>query len=646
MKRLLIAAAFLTLILSGRVSAEERILLFNSSISVNHDALITVSESITVQVEGDKIKRGIFRDIPTRYKYEKGPRRISKLSVLEVKMDGQPEPWFKKEISQGERIYIGQKDVMVTRGLHTYTITYTMDRQIGFFDDHDELYWNVTGNGWSFPIDKVRANISLPGSIAPTLSEGYTGAYGSKERAYETALTDDGSQAFETTRPLKPREGLTIVVGWPKGIVKAPDMRAKTAYFVTDYNEVLVAAAGIAVVFLYYFIVWLLAGRDPQKGIVMTRYKPPWDLSPAAMRYIYHNSRFDDTTMASALVSLAVKGWLKISKQDNEYSLTFNSQGEALKPSESVLLKAFRKKGSTTLILSRENHLILGAAKKAMKSVLNAEFGTRLFLNNMAYFVPGPVLSILFVTWYMLFPFRRPDALIAGMVLGLGVPFVVLVCGAFGLTVFEPLLLLVSYLSGKSSLFRKTVRAIGIVLFGALTVLICIILFAIHTGFALLVVSLSMTGLLFYRLIKAPTKLGRRALDYIEGFRRYLETAEGDRLNRMYPPERTPELFEKYLPYAMALGVEQKWAGHFEHVLAGAERAPVSSLAWYGGGIRTAGISELAGLSEALTLGIAHASKAPASSWTGGSGVRSGSSGSGGGGFSGGGGGGGGGGGW
>jgi uncharacterized membrane protein YgcG len=149
---------------------------------------------------------------------------------------------------------------------------------------------------------------------------------------------------------------------------------------------------------------------------------------------------------------------------------------------------------------------------------------------------------------------------------------------------------------------------------------------------------LVLTNLLFYHLLKAPTLAGRRVMDKIEGFKMYLGIAEKDRLNSMYGPERTPELFEQYLPYALALDVEQAWAEKFASVLhaAGKEGAQYHP-AWYSGAawgaLGASGfVSRLGG---AVSEAISSASHAPGSS-----------SGSGGGGSSGGGGGGGGGGGW
>jgi uncharacterized membrane protein len=145
--------------------------------------------------------------------------------------------------------------------------------------------------------------------------------------------------------------------------------------------------------------------------------------------------------------------------------------------------------------------------------------------------------------------------------------------------------------------------------------------------------------ILFHYLLKAPTSAGRSVLDKIEGFKMFLGAVEGDRMNRITPPENTPEVFEKYLPYALALDVEQAWAEKFSGVLGGVARTPGSdsggySPAWYSG----AGWSALgaagfvSSLSGSFSGAISSSSSAPGSSGGGGGGGGSGGGGGGGGG--------------
>ncbi len=170
MKRifLLFTIWFLTLLVARGFSYGEdrqrleRIISFDSDIHVYWNATMSVTETISVYSTGNEIKRGIYRDFPTRYKDRYGSNHVVDFSVDEVLRDGKPESYRLEDLSNGVRVYIGRKDVFLNPGRHIYTIRYSTNRQLGFFKDHDELYWNVTGNSWSFPIERAAATINLP----------------------------------------------------------------------------------------------------------------------------------------------------------------------------------------------------------------------------------------------------------------------------------------------------------------------------------------------------------------------------------------------------------------------------------------------------------------------------------------------------
>ncbi len=199
----------------------ECILSYHQYVKVRKDGSLRVREDIRVVASGFDIKRGIYRDFPTRYlggKYEVGFR------VIRVLRNGRPENYFTRSISGGVRLFIGRKDVRLRPGVHTYTIEYETDKQLGIFKDHDELYWNVTGNDWIFRMYEVRAVVELPKGVPKDKIrlKAFTGRYGSKGQDYRAWVDRSGRAHFKTTRPLDPKEGLTIVVGWPKGYVSVP----------------------------------------------------------------------------------------------------------------------------------------------------------------------------------------------------------------------------------------------------------------------------------------------------------------------------------------------------------------------------------------------------------------------------------------
>ncbi|MDQ7788163.1 MAG: DUF2207 domain-containing protein [Thermodesulfovibrionales bacterium] len=339
---LFIGIVFFLSLYPHRVSAEERILSFHSDITVHQDAFVTIQEAITVQSEGDKIKRGIYRDFPTRYRDNLGNRYTVGFTVIKVLRDGNPEPFNIQDISNGKRVYIGDKDVFIPHGEHTYIIVYKTNRQIGFFHDHDELYWNVTGNGWEFPIEKASASLRLPGNAGAHITDmdGYTGPQGSKGKDFTMFLDPEGVTHFSSSKVLGPLEGLTISVSWEKGFIAEPDALTKAGYFVSDNTVLLLVIFGLAVIVIYYLMVWSRFGRDPASGVIVTRYSPPDTMSPAVMGFITRMG-YDDTVFTSAIIHMAVKGRIKIIEDDGEYTLQKQEGNNAsLTPEEATIFQA------------------------------------------------------------------------------------------------------------------------------------------------------------------------------------------------------------------------------------------------------------------------------------------------------------------
>src|SRR5690606_1922260 len=174
--RLALILVLLTFLFAAPALAEEAITWFSTDVSLRTDGSVEVLETIAVNAEGFEIRRGIFRDIPTLLVNDDNSRIRSDLDVIEVRRDGRTEPVTIEGLDAGfKRIRIGDADVMLTRGAHTYTIRYTMTRMGRIFADHDELYWNSTGNYWVFPILQSVTRVTLPTGANIRDLVGYTG---------------------------------------------------------------------------------------------------------------------------------------------------------------------------------------------------------------------------------------------------------------------------------------------------------------------------------------------------------------------------------------------------------------------------------------------------------------------------------------
>ena len=209
------------------------------------------------------------------------------------------------------RVRIGSAGRSVNPGLHEYVIRYRTTRQIGFFDSYDELYWNVTGNGWTFPIDVAEARINLPDKVEFKQSAFYTGPQGAQGKDATIVEQQPGRIVFRTTRPLPVANGLTVAAGFPKGVVLQPTRMQQFQSMLQDDPALRTAAIGGGVVILFYLLAWLLVGRDPPRGTIIPLFAPPEGMSAAAVRFV-EDMTFDDRVFTAAIVGLGVNGHLKL----------------------------------------------------------------------------------------------------------------------------------------------------------------------------------------------------------------------------------------------------------------------------------------------------------------------------------------------
>ena len=298
-------AALIATALPAAAQAEERITRYSSDVRVQKDGALDVTEAIEINAEGISIRHGIYRDFPTTRKVMSQPGSHVGFKVLDVQRDGQAEPFAIEGIKGGVRVRIGSADTDVAPGAHRYVIHYRTTRQIGHFEGFDELYWNVTGNGWTFPIDRAEATITLPSPSRFTRKASYTGPAGATGNMARVVSEDANSISFATTAPLAPHEGMTVAVGWPKGVVEPPSSSSRVLAEVGEWLPWLLASGGLVWLLAYYARTWLRIGRDPRKGTIVPLFSPPDNLSPAALRYIMKRS-FDNRTVAAALVALVM----------------------------------------------------------------------------------------------------------------------------------------------------------------------------------------------------------------------------------------------------------------------------------------------------------------------------------------------------
>jgi len=639
--------ALCLLLCATAVTAAEIITNFDQAIALHRDGSMRVVETIAVNAEGRDIRRGIFRDFPLTMTDANGREIEVDFKVVSVERDGQPEDWRSERIRGGERIYIGNADRILNPGPHTFRITYDTDRQIRYFDDHEELYWNVTGNGWLFPIINARATVTLPDGVQPQQLAYFTGPLGANGKN-ATASQQGNVVTFVTTRPIGMAEGLTIAVKLAKGTIAPPSGSQQWGWFLRDHLDTIIAIGGLTVLFVYYMRSWVRVGRDPPPGVMVPRWDPPEGISPALVNYIdnrgFANSGW--TALSATAIDLAVRGYVVLDDLKEKVVIrpTGKAAGSNLGSGEKVLMQAVGP--FSPLVIDKENGEAVQRLGSKFRSAIERDHRDEYYKANALYVIAGIALSILILACIVIFGRLHENVVPLIVVPGFLSIFVTIFASTIGRR----------FRRHSASLGQRILSVLIFAFFGFVLVSIAV------GGFGAAVMPLWEAGLLpltagivgifalnvvFYFLMGAPTPLGRKMMDGIAGLRQYLTLAERDRMNMQGVPQMSPQHFEKLLPYAVALGVEKPWSSAFENWLATAAGATVAAAyapLWYSGNFNPGNIGGTIGdFSSSMASTIASTIPAPVSSS---SSAFSGGGGGGGGGFSGGGGGGGGGGGW
>jgi len=479
-----------------------RISDFHDSIGIEPDGSAVVQERITLSFEGDW--HGIHRFIPVDYPGPNGTNYTLLLKITGV-TDGQGQKVkYDSSISNGQRdlkIYIpGAADT--TR---TVEIDYIVRNGTRFFEDHDEFYWNVTGNDWPVPIDHAEAAVTFPTLAAGSLrAQAFTGVYGSAER--DAAADVNGSEvSFATKNPLPMRGGLTIDVYIPKGILQEPGTFTRVIWFLGSNPIVFLPFWTLAVM----FTLWWYRGRDPDPGVsVAPMYEPPAGMSPAEAGTLLEDT-IQPRDITCTIVDLAVRGFLKIEEAD-ENGLFFHhkdyifhllipkQEWNGLAPHEAVMLKHIFSSGDQVRLSTLKNRFY-----KALPAI-RQDIMSQLRQKGM----------------YLVDP-QSANSYSVGAILLIVAPFAV------------------AQTTGYKDIFSSIELLIG---GGIISALI---------------------WWLFARQMTAKTVKGGRTRVAVLGFQEFMNRVDGDRLKRM-----PPDTFEKFLPYAMALGVEHQWARAFAGLIA------------------------------------------------------------------------------
>ena len=486
------------------VTFAESVESFNSKIYIRADSSLDITESVTYDF-GQALKHGIFREIPYLYKVRGGNYTLE-IKVNSVKDEqGGEYPYSVSKSSGKINVKIGNPKILIS-GQHTFVLNYKVFGAINYFDRQDELYWNVTGNGWGVPILGPTAEVYLPKevNVKDLNLLCFVGLSGSSQScgssSFSTGLQGTASKVTFSDQSLGASEGLTVVLGFPKNLVTKPNPREN---FIRTLKDNWIIFLPILVFFVLLWI-WLKKGRDPfVSSVVIPQYEPQKDLTPAEAGAII-DEEVDSKDISASILQLAISGYIRIERIGKKVWFIESSdyQLNLLKPASSL-----------------ENEF--------EKKLLNSLFGDK----------DKVLLSELKTSFYQ-------DAEIVKDLIYKSV-------------------VKKGYFDQNPQTVRTYFRVGGVVLVG----LGVFILLGHQNVYA--AISLAVSGLLvmiFEFYMPAKTKKGAEAKQYLLGLKRYIDVAEKDRINFHNAPEKNAKVFETLLPYALVFGVEKKWAEQFKDI--------------------------------------------------------------------------------
>lgn len=315
MRKLFIALLFflLSFFLIFPASAQEnwRIKNFNSEVTIQQDGVVGVLETISVDF-GSLQKHGIYRDIPYVYQ-DNGKKIYTKIELQEISIDGSSAEYKLNDNGANMRMQIGDPDYTIS-GKHIYSIRYKVTGVLRGFSAHDELYWNVTGNNWDVPIDKASATVNLPQEIISkvTCYEGYADS----TAACLPKLHSLSQASFSSLSQLLPNQGLTVVVGYKKGVVPILAVSAPKPWWeqVNTLQNLFAFLLPFVVGISFVVWFWIKQGRDKPFGLketIVVEFEPPENLRPAEIGVLV-DERADTLDVSATIIDLAAQGFLTI----------------------------------------------------------------------------------------------------------------------------------------------------------------------------------------------------------------------------------------------------------------------------------------------------------------------------------------------
>lgn len=474
--------SFIVLLIIFSLNAAEYIKNFAADIQINIDGSVTITENIEAYLHSGK--RGLYRDLPIFYKKGLAGYNVM-LDLIYILKDGKPVEFSKEKYFNGYRVKIYSPRVHLNDTYHNYEIKYKLNRILGYFDNFDELYLNITGNGWPFYIENASAKISLPTHVNISRFKSFTGYHGSNN--FDSNFKVDKNIATVwTNNTLSPNQGLTIAMQWPSGTIYKPTDLDKFYWFFED-NIILILAILFIILLIIYYIISIRYLKSKNKKNIIIPYFDSSGLLPVNLGYIWYG-KLKPEFMAATIVDMAVNGYLAISE------------------------------------INKNNYLFKKSDRKHVKNIaIYNDINDILFASGQEFSFEHKFSSIALKAMYKLNKYS-----------------------------------LESCSNNFKTYFSYFYKALGFTILS----FVLFTIFNSEVAFIYLIISIFINFIAF-RYLRVRTQEGQDLYDKIAGFKMFLTFTEKERLEFFRKENRTIDEYEKFLPYAMVLGVEKNWTQQF-----------------------------------------------------------------------------------
>lgn len=505
-KRILVALVLF--LLPVNAFAGEVIENFHTNIALEPSGRMVVTEFIDYYF--DEPRHGIYRDIPIMGEIG---NEIYKLEILVSEVadeEGNPRPYTIGTNSSTLRIKVGSEFTTIT-GLERYVIKYMVRKVVLAESLEDQPYevllWNITGDDWEVDINQSSHTVTLPVSTSETIANCYKGYSGSTQSCDDTKFdyADERVVHFNTGY-IPSGSGATIEIFMPAGTI-AQLLQSVEKDWIQMIPWWLIPLLMLAIMIVH----WVNYGRDPKHpGSVVTQFEPPEGMGPGLVGVLY-DEHVHGRDVVAEIVNLAKSGYLKIVREPKEGAL-----GKLFSLKEFKLVKKPKPINNSEVKRKLMWYLFKGKDEVKLSEIKSRKYEDLEGIHQYLY------AKLVRGGYYVENP-KKVRAKYAA---------------AGALLIWTPIFL-ARY--GFSGMEMYTEQFLGLVISGPIVVA-------------------------FSFLMPKRTKKGARIQHYLEGFKKYLDKAEKERLHFHNDPQKNLEHFENILPYAIALDVDDKWARAFANV--------------------------------------------------------------------------------